>query len=114
MRAGEGGGAQRLLGLVHGAAPRHAEDEGGLVRRGGAGCDAEAGVPALVDALARILEVQLHALQGEGRAHDLEGSVGFIHRFGGTAWGGETALIAIQMDCECPWKTTPGWLYEFS
>lgn len=60
--AREGGSAQRLLSLIHGTAPRHAEYECRLIWGGSARCDAEATVPALVNALARILEVQLDAL----------------------------------------------------
>jgi hypothetical protein len=62
VRAGEGGRPQRLLRLVHRPAPRHAEHERGLVRRRSAGGDPEPGVPASVDPLARVLEIQLNAL----------------------------------------------------
>lgn len=54
------------LRLVHGPPARYAEHECALVGRGGAAGDAEARIPAAVDALAGVLEVQLHALQGAG------------------------------------------------
>ena len=44
--AGEGGGPERLLGLVHGAAARHRDDECRLVCCRGACCNAEARIPA--------------------------------------------------------------------
>jgi hypothetical protein len=56
--------AYSYLSLIHGAPAWHAQHERALVRCGCAGCDAEASVPAAVDALGGVLEVQLHALQG--------------------------------------------------
>lgn len=53
------------LRLVHGPPAWHAQHEGALVRRGCAGCDAESSVPAAVDALRGVLEVQLHTLQAQ-------------------------------------------------
>mmetsp|Transcript_37605 Transcript_37605/g.95048 ORF Transcript_37605/g.95048 Transcript_37605/m.95048 type:complete len:883 (-) Transcript_37605:26-2674(-) len=66
-RHGKVGGAQRLLRLVGRPPLAQADHKGALVGRGGARRDAEAGVPAAVDALAGVLEVQLHTLVREGR-----------------------------------------------
>lgn len=41
VRGGEGGGAQRFLGLVHGPPARYAQHKGGLVGGGCASSDAE-------------------------------------------------------------------------
>mmetsp|Transcript_23442 Transcript_23442/g.73476 ORF Transcript_23442/g.73476 Transcript_23442/m.73476 type:complete len:486 (+) Transcript_23442:112-1569(+) len=65
---GEGARAQRLLRLqavVQRPLARHAKHERRLVGRGRAASDAEARVPAAVDALGRVHEVQLHALVDE-------------------------------------------------
>lgn len=65
------------LRLVHGPPAWHAQHKRALVRGGGAGCDAEAGVPAAVDALRGVLEVQLHTLQGEKKqGHNAVGIAG--------------------------------------
>lgn len=60
--------AATRLCLVHGPPPRHRQHKGGLVAGGGRGSDAEPRVPAPVDALAGVLEVQLHALRGRVNA----------------------------------------------
>mmetsp|Transcript_11245 Transcript_11245/g.33759 ORF Transcript_11245/g.33759 Transcript_11245/m.33759 type:complete len:231 (-) Transcript_11245:1885-2577(-) len=58
--------------LVSNVPPGAAHDHGCLVRRGGDGCDAVAGVPAQVDGLGGVLEVGFHHLVGVqgGGGHD--------------------------------------------
>lgn len=63
---------------------RTPEHKGRLVGRGCAGGDAVARVPPPVDALAGVLEVQLHALGGEG-----EGHAGWLARLEGEASGAQ-------------------------
>jgi hypothetical protein len=58
------------LRLVHGPPAWHAQHKGALVRCGCAGGDAEACVPAAVDALRGVLEVQLHTLHVTGSDTD--------------------------------------------
>mmetsp|Transcript_5316 Transcript_5316/g.13089 ORF Transcript_5316/g.13089 Transcript_5316/m.13089 type:complete len:532 (-) Transcript_5316:1130-2725(-) len=72
VRGGERGRAQRLLRLVLEGALHLRQDEGRLVVRGRGARDAVARVPALVDALAGVVEVQLYALlqDARGARHD--------------------------------------------
>mmetsp|Transcript_11865 Transcript_11865/g.51090 ORF Transcript_11865/g.51090 Transcript_11865/m.51090 type:complete len:666 (-) Transcript_11865:112-2109(-) len=65
VRAGKCARAQRLLRLIRGPAPGNGEHERRLVRGGGAARDPEPAVPAPVDPLRGVHEVQLDALVHE-------------------------------------------------
>lgn len=65
--AGEGGGPERFLGLVHRLPLWHAQDESGLVVGGRRGSYPVAALPASVDAFAGVQEIQLYNLTVVGK-----------------------------------------------